>query len=134
METGDGAEEVELLADDDDSQWVLPDFSWKGHVQFYPDGTPWKRNGPQNLFDHVEKGGYFDGWAYPTDGYMPDTGKYNFGKQDRVTPWYQKIFLAYWTHPYMAYLQFQFVLPSIVLQIWAWWNYPRSHKEVEERM
>ena len=38
---------------------MQPDFSWKGHVQFYPDGTPWKRNGPQNLFDHVEKGGYF---------------------------------------------------------------------------
>ena len=66
MENGDGEEALEI-ADDDDSQWVQPDFSWKGKTQFYPDGTPWKRNGPQNLFDHVKKGGYYDGWEFPTD-------------------------------------------------------------------
>ena len=33
----------------------------KGHVQFYPDGTVWKRNGPQHLFDHKAKGGFFEG-------------------------------------------------------------------------
>lgn len=114
---------------------MLPDFSWKGHVQFYPDGTVWKRNGPQHLFDHVAKGGYFEGWEYPTDGYMPDTGKYNFGKQDRTRAWYHKVWLTYTTHsPMLPLLAFQFILPTMLLQIWGWWNYPRSHKELEERM
>ena len=134
METGDGAEEVELLADDDDSQWVLPDFSWKGHVQFYPDGTPWKRDGPQHLFDHVEKGGFFSGWPYPTDGRMGDTQKYNFAKEDRTKPWYQKIWLIHVDHPGLLAVAFQFIFPTVLLQIWGWWNYPRSHKELEERM
>ena len=103
-------------------------------MQFYPDGTPWKRNGPQHLFDHKEKGGYFDGWKYPTDGYMPDTNKYNFGKEDRENPWYMKIWLMYKSHPTMAVFGFQFFFPSVLLQIWGWYNYPRSHKELEERM
>ena len=136
VENGDGEEALEI-ADDDDSQWVQPDFSWKGKTQFYPDGTPWKRNGPQNLFDHVKKGGYYDGWEYPTDGYMPDTGRYNFGKQDRslpLKPWYTKIYLMYQTHPEMWSYIFGFGFPGILLQFWAWWNYPRSHKELEERM
>ena len=134
VENGDGADELELVADDDDSQWVQPDFSWKGQVQFYPDGTPWKRNGPQHLFDHKAKGGFFEGWPYPTDGIMPDTGSYNFAKEDRNTPWYMKIYLVNTTHPGLMFFGLQFILPTFLLQLWGWWNYPRSHKELEERM
>ena len=113
---------------------MQPDFSWKAETQFYPDGTVWKRNGPQNLFDHVEKGGFFDGWPYPTDGIMPDTGRYYFGKQDTGNSWYMKMYKTYATHPKMCVYLMSLIAPSVLLQIWAWWNYPRSQKELEERM
>merc|ERR1719313_2901088 len=90
MVSDSAANDPDLVADDDDSQWVMPDFSWKGQTQFYPDGTPWKRPGPQSLFDYKECGGYFDGWARPSDGRMPD-GRYNFGLEDHSREWYEKI-------------------------------------------
>ena len=113
---------------------VLPDFGWKAEVQFYPDGTVWKRDGPQNLYDHVEKGGFFDGWAYPTDGIRGDTGKYSYGNEDTGTPSYVKIYRTYRDHPGLYPYLVAFFIPSIFLQIWGWWNYPRSQKELEDRM
>ena len=71
---------------------------------------------------------------------MGDTGRYTFSKQDRSgTSPFMKIWKTFVSHsgttsPDVFTQTFIYLVPTVLLQIWAWWNYPRSQKEVEERM